>query len=33
LLGPYWSEPMLLKLSHAYEQARPFLERPPISAS
>jgi len=33
LLGPYWSEPMLLKLSHGYEQARPFLERPPISAS
>jgi aspartyl-tRNA(Asn)/glutamyl-tRNA(Gln) amidotransferase subunit A len=33
LLGPYWSEPMLLKLSHGYEQARPFTERPPISAS
>ena len=33
LLGPYWSEPMLLKLSHAYEQARPFTERPPVSAS
>ena len=33
LLGPYWSEPTLFKLSHAYEQARPFLERPPISAS
>ena len=33
LLGPYWSEPALFKLSHAYEQARPFLERPPISAS
>src|SRR5438874_1249169 len=33
LLGPYWSEPMLLKLAHGYEQARPFTERPPISAS
>ena len=33
LLGPYWSEPTLLKLSHGYEQARPFTERPPISAS
>jgi aspartyl-tRNA(Asn)/glutamyl-tRNA(Gln) amidotransferase subunit A len=33
LIGPYWSEAALLKLSHAYEQARPFLERPPISAS
>jgi aspartyl-tRNA(Asn)/glutamyl-tRNA(Gln) amidotransferase subunit A len=33
LVGPYWSEPTLLKLAHAYEQARPFTERPPISAS
>ena len=33
LLGPYWSEAMLFKLAHAYEQARPFTERPPISAS
>ena len=33
LLGPYWSEPVLLKLAHGYEQARPFTERPPISAS
>ena len=33
LLGPYWSEPMLLKLAHGYEQARPFTERSPISAS
>ena len=33
LLGPYWSEPQLLNLTHAYEQARPFVERPPISAS
>ena len=33
LVGPYWSEPALLKLAHAYEQERPFTERPPISAS
>jgi aspartyl-tRNA(Asn)/glutamyl-tRNA(Gln) amidotransferase subunit A len=33
LVGPYWSEPALFKLAHAYEQARPFTERPPISAS
>jgi len=33
LLGPYWSEPTLLRLAHGYEQARPFTERPPISAS
>lgn len=33
LLGPYWSEPELFKLAHGYEQARPFTERPPISAS
>jgi len=33
LLGPYWSEEMLLKLAHGYEQVRPFNERPPISAS
>jgi aspartyl-tRNA(Asn)/glutamyl-tRNA(Gln) amidotransferase subunit A len=32
LLGAYWSEPTLLKLSHAYETAKPFTERPPISA-
>ncbi len=24
---------MLLKFAHAYEQARPFTERPPVSAS
>ena len=30
LLGPYWSEPTLLKLSHAYLSARPFTERPPL---
>ncbi len=33
LLGPYWSEPVLLQLSHAYESARPFIERPPIYAT
>lgn len=32
LLGPYWSEPALLKLAHAYERVRPFSERPPINA-
>ena len=32
LLGPYWSEPTLFKLAHAYEQASPFTERPPVSA-
>lgn len=32
LLGPYWSEPVLFKLAHAYAQARPFTERPPVSA-
>jgi aspartyl-tRNA(Asn)/glutamyl-tRNA(Gln) amidotransferase subunit A len=32
LLGPYWSEPTLFKLAHAYQQARPFTERPPLSA-
>jgi aspartyl-tRNA(Asn)/glutamyl-tRNA(Gln) amidotransferase subunit A len=29
LLGPYWSEPALFRLGHAYEQARPFTARPP----
>src|SRR6266478_4106139 len=33
LLGPYWSEPTLFKLGHAYEQVRPFNERPVIHAS
>jgi aspartyl-tRNA(Asn)/glutamyl-tRNA(Gln) amidotransferase subunit A len=33
LVGPYWSEPVLLNLAYAYEQVRPFTERPPISAS
>jgi aspartyl-tRNA(Asn)/glutamyl-tRNA(Gln) amidotransferase subunit A len=32
LLGPYWSEPTLLKLSHGYLQARPFTERPAVHA-
>ncbi len=32
LLGPYWSEPTLFKLAHAYEQARPFTEKPPVFA-
>jgi aspartyl-tRNA(Asn)/glutamyl-tRNA(Gln) amidotransferase subunit A len=32
LLGPYWSEPTLFKLAHAYETAQPFTERPPIHA-
>ena len=33
LLGPYWSEPTLFKLAHAYEEARPFTERPPVFAT
>ena len=33
LLGPYWSEPALLKLADAYQQARPFTERPPVYAA
>ncbi len=32
LLGPYWSEPTLFKLAHAYTAAHPFTERPPVSA-
>src|SRR5687768_1477261 len=32
LLGPYWSEPTLFKLAHAYEEARPFTERLPVFA-
>jgi aspartyl-tRNA(Asn)/glutamyl-tRNA(Gln) amidotransferase subunit A len=32
LLGPYWSEPTLLKLAHSYLNARPFTDRPPVSA-
>ena len=30
LLGPYWSEPTLFQLAHAYEQAQPFTFRPPV---
>ena len=33
LLGPYWSEPTLFRLAHAYEQARPFTARPRVLAS
>jgi aspartyl-tRNA(Asn)/glutamyl-tRNA(Gln) amidotransferase subunit A len=33
LLGPYWSEPTLFRLAHAYQQARPFTERPAVYAS
>ena len=32
LLGPYWSEPALLKLANGYLRARPFTERPPVYA-
>jgi aspartyl-tRNA(Asn)/glutamyl-tRNA(Gln) amidotransferase subunit A len=32
LLGPYWSEPTLLKLADGYLRARPFTERPPVYA-
>jgi aspartyl-tRNA(Asn)/glutamyl-tRNA(Gln) amidotransferase subunit A len=32
LLGPYWSESLLLKLAEAYERAQPFTARPPIYA-
>jgi aspartyl-tRNA(Asn)/glutamyl-tRNA(Gln) amidotransferase subunit A len=32
LLGPYWSEPTLFKLAHAYQQVRPFTERPAVHA-
>jgi aspartyl-tRNA(Asn)/glutamyl-tRNA(Gln) amidotransferase subunit A len=32
LLGPYWSEPTLLKLADAYERVKPFTARPPICA-
>jgi aspartyl-tRNA(Asn)/glutamyl-tRNA(Gln) amidotransferase subunit A len=33
LLGPYWSEPMLLRLAQSYEEVRPFTEKPPVFAS
>lgn len=32
LMGAYWSESNLLRLAHAYEQARPFTGRPRINA-
>jgi aspartyl-tRNA(Asn)/glutamyl-tRNA(Gln) amidotransferase subunit A len=32
LLGPYWSEPALLRMAHAYLEARPFTDRPKIVA-
>ncbi len=32
LLGAHWSESTLFKLAHAYEVARPFNDRPPISS-
>ncbi|HEX5836133.1 MAG TPA: Asp-tRNA(Asn)/Glu-tRNA(Gln) amidotransferase subunit GatA [Pyrinomonadaceae bacterium] len=32
LLGPYWSEPTLLKLAHTYLRERPFTDRPPVYA-
>ncbi|HEY0404123.1 MAG TPA: Asp-tRNA(Asn)/Glu-tRNA(Gln) amidotransferase subunit GatA [Pyrinomonadaceae bacterium] len=32
LLGPHWSEPVLLKLSHAFEQAQPFTAHPRVRA-
>jgi aspartyl-tRNA(Asn)/glutamyl-tRNA(Gln) amidotransferase subunit A len=33
LLGPYWSEPALLRLGDAYEAARPFADRPRVHVS
>ena len=33
LMGTYWSEPTLLRLAHAYEQAHPFTARPRVSVS
>ncbi len=32
LLGPYWSEPALLKLAEAYERVQPFTARPAVHA-
>ncbi|MDT4897461.1 MAG: aspartyl-tRNA(Asn)/glutamyl-tRNA(Gln) amidotransferase subunit [Acidobacteriota bacterium] len=32
LMGTYWSEPTLLRLAHAYEQAHPFTARPRVTA-
>ncbi|HEX8071963.1 MAG TPA: Asp-tRNA(Asn)/Glu-tRNA(Gln) amidotransferase subunit GatA [Pyrinomonadaceae bacterium] len=33
LLGRHWGEPDILRLAHAYEQARPFDTRPPVCAA
>ncbi|PYS91990.1 MAG: Asp-tRNA(Asn)/Glu-tRNA(Gln) amidotransferase GatCAB subunit A [Acidobacteria bacterium] len=33
LLGPHWSEAILLRLAHAYEQAHPIDARPPVCAA
>jgi len=33
LLGPYWSEQTLFRLAHAYQQVRPFTERPAVYAA
>ena len=32
LLGPYWSEPTLLRMASEYERVRPFTERPKVNA-
>jgi aspartyl-tRNA(Asn)/glutamyl-tRNA(Gln) amidotransferase subunit A len=32
LVGPHWSEAMLFRLAHAYEQARPLDARPQVRA-
>ncbi|HEX8137510.1 MAG TPA: Asp-tRNA(Asn)/Glu-tRNA(Gln) amidotransferase subunit GatA [Pyrinomonadaceae bacterium] len=32
LVGPYWSEGLLLRLAHAFEQARPMEARPQVRA-
>jgi aspartyl-tRNA(Asn)/glutamyl-tRNA(Gln) amidotransferase subunit A len=32
LLGPYWSEAVILRAAHAYETLRPFTARPQINA-
>jgi aspartyl-tRNA(Asn)/glutamyl-tRNA(Gln) amidotransferase subunit A len=33
LMGTYWSEPTLLRLAHAYEQANPFTARPRVGVA
>jgi aspartyl-tRNA(Asn)/glutamyl-tRNA(Gln) amidotransferase subunit A len=33
LIGPYWSEELLFRLAHAYQQAHPTAARPPVHAS